>query len=108
MDLVRVKAQAGEDKWPGDAVEVFLDAGLTRQHYYQFVTNSRDAHNDYRDGVIKWNGKWKCKAAPGAAGWGTKIPNPGEALRPKARPDGPARGVTPNEERWVAGQEDSE
>ncbi len=77
FDKLNSRAGAGEDKWPDNCVEVFIDRKRRKAGYYQFVTNERDAHNDYGPGQdIKWNGAWTSKAAKTPKGWATEIAIP--------------------------------
>jgi hypothetical protein len=73
MDRLRVKAQAGEDKWPGDCVEVFLDVMRSEKRFVQFVTNSRGARNAYHEPN---DAKWRVASAITPRGWSAEYAIP--------------------------------
>lgn len=106
LDRVRVKAEAGQDKWPGDCVEVFFDVNRTRQQFLQFVTNSRDAHNDYNNGNISWDGKWKSKSGRTPQGWATEIAIPWTDLGINEAPAEYLWGFNVTRERSLTGVTD--
>jgi len=75
--------------WNDDAVEIFLDPGLTRRNYYQFIGTSKGVtwESHRQDG--KWNADWDFKTSTGDGGWeaefripfsslGVKAPTPGD------------------------------
>jgi hypothetical protein len=101
FDKLNSRAGAGEDKWPDNCVEVFIDRKRRKAGYYQFVTNERDAHNDYGPGQdIKWNGAWTSKAAKTPTGWATEIAIPwADFGYPTAPPAGTTWGINVTRER---------
>lgn len=65
-----VTAKTGEDNWPGDAVEVFIDAGGTGFRHFQFVTSAEGAKNDWGPGADReWNGEWEVATAKTETHW---------------------------------------
>ena len=77
--------------WQDDAVELLLDPGRTKSHFYHFIANCRGAQYDSRDGDTAWNGDWTAAAtvAPDKSAWtctlrfpfatlGRETPAPGE------------------------------
>jgi|GEM_PF-3600046 len=102
IDDVMISAQKGEDKWPGDCVEVFFDRRRRKSVYYQFVTNTVDAKNDYGPGEgIKWNGDWTSKAGRDDDGWVTEIRIPFSNFGYKKAPTGGVWGMNVTRERVV-------
>ena len=77
--------------WEDDAVELLLDPGRTRAHFFHFVVNCRGARYDSQDGQASWNGDWQCatQISPDRGEWtatlaipfatlGRTTPRPGE------------------------------
>jgi opacity protein-like surface antigen len=70
----RVTAQPGEDKWPGDAVEIFIDPGATGHRHFQFVTNADGVRNDWGPGADRaWDGVWQVATGRWDKGWTAEI-----------------------------------
>jgi hypothetical protein len=82
MDRLNIRAKEGEDWWPGDAVDVSIDLGRTRKNFYQFVTNSVGAHNDYANGStgVWWDTPWQTKSGRTATGWCAEMAIPWQVL----------------------------
>ncbi len=101
LDKLNSRAGAGEDKWSDNCVEVFIDRKRRKAGYHQFVTNERNAHNDYGPGQdIKWNGAWTSKAATTPKGWATEIAIPwADFGYPAAPPAGSIWGINVTRER---------
>jgi hypothetical protein len=67
--------------WNDDCVEAFIDPGLTRRNYYQFMLNSNNVQGNWKmDGVNNvesgWNGEWQSGTARQPDGWTAEMKIP--------------------------------
>lgn len=68
---------AAPESWPsGDVVEIFLDPGLTRSHYYQFGVGPNGAQYDSERMDPKWNSSFFAATAGGKDGWTMEVAIP--------------------------------
>jgi hypothetical protein len=47
------------DVWMDESVELFIDAGRTKEHYFQFIVNTLNDQQDSEGWTTAWNGDWK-------------------------------------------------
>jgi hypothetical protein len=107
LDKLNSKAGPGQDKWSDNCVELFIDKKRRKSGYYQFVTNERDAHNDYGPGNdIKFNGAWTSKAGTTPHGWATEMAIPWSDFGyPTAPAAGSVWGINVTRERALLATE---
>jgi hypothetical protein len=46
------------DVWTDESVELFVDAGQTKEHYFQFIVNTLNDQQDGEGWTGAWNGIW--------------------------------------------------
>lgn len=75
------------------SLEIFIDPGRTRFHYFQFVVSATGALYDGEGKDSKWHAQWQARLAVGADGWDVEMAIPFSSLAAPAPRIGEAWGL---------------
>jgi hypothetical protein len=58
-ELLSKHRERDHDVWMDESVELFIDAGRTQSHYFQFIVNTLNDQQDGEGWTGSWNGDWR-------------------------------------------------